>query len=190
MLLRQFRSPSRLSEYIDSILLQEDFNPVNYANRNPVKVLPSALTVIGIHYGNRMRLIGGSKEHLLSTSGITGLQTTFKEYVSTGAIGTIIVRFRPGGLTAFTARFIGDESSRDSTEIELIHFIGDETRRESRVRLEALGEMLTPRILQLNPSRLNPLSTLEIPSPYDYPIGVNLDVITLAAFLAFVFVRP
>ncbi|RED51744.1 helix-turn-helix domain-containing protein [Cohnella lupini] len=102
MLMRQFHSPSRLGDYIDSILLQEDLNPLNYANRNPVKVLPSTMAVIGIQYGNRMKVIGGSKEELLGTSGISGLQTSFREYASTGAIGTIIVRFKPGGLAAFT----------------------------------------------------------------------------------------
>lgn len=102
MLLQQFRPIPQLSDYIDSILIQEDFNPINFANRNPVKVLPSSLTVIGIQYGNRMKVIKNNKENLLGTSGLTGLQTTFKEYVSTGSVGTIIVRFKPGGLKAFT----------------------------------------------------------------------------------------
>lgn len=102
MLLQQFRPISQLSEYIDSLLVQEDFNPINYANRNPVKVLPSTLAVIGIQYGNRMKVIENNQEKLLGTSGLTGLQTTFKEYASTGSVGTIIVRFKPGGLKAFT----------------------------------------------------------------------------------------
>jgi AraC-like DNA-binding protein len=103
MLLQQFRPISQLSNYIDSLLVQEDFNSINYANRNPVKVLPSTLAVIGIQYGNRMKVIENNKENLLGTSGLTGLQTTFKEYVSTGRVGTIIVRFKPGGLKAFTS---------------------------------------------------------------------------------------
>jgi AraC-like DNA-binding protein len=102
MRLQQFPSPPRLREQIDSILVQEDFNPLNYANRNPVKVLPSTMAVIGIQYGNPMKVLGERKAEMLGTSGITGLQTSFKEYVSTGAIGTIIVRFKPGGLAAFT----------------------------------------------------------------------------------------
>ncbi|MDF2652135.1 MAG: transcriptional regulator, AraC family [Paenibacillus sp.] len=102
MLLQKFSPHPQFSDYIDSILVQEDFNPVNFANRCPVKVLPSTLTVIGIQYGNRMKVVGDDKEDLLGTSGITGLQTTVKQYLSTGSIGTIIIRFKPGGLTAFT----------------------------------------------------------------------------------------
>ncbi|WP_350340480.1 DUF6597 domain-containing transcriptional factor [Paenibacillus hexagrammi] len=87
---------------MDSILVQEDFNPSNYANRNPVKVLPSTLAVIGIQYGQRMRCIGEQGAELLGSSGITGLQTSSKQYVSTGSIGTIIITFKPGGLKSFT----------------------------------------------------------------------------------------
>jgi len=102
MLFEQFQPIPQLSRYIDSILLQEDFNPINFANRNPVKVLPTTLAVIGIQYGNPMKVIENNKEQLLGSSGVTGMQTTFKEYISTGSIGTIIIRFKPGGLTAFT----------------------------------------------------------------------------------------
>lgn len=102
MLLQQFSPHPYLREYVDSILVQEDLQAVNFANRNPVKVLPSTMAVIGIQYASRMKLIGTHKDELLGTSGITGLQTSFKEYASTGGIGTIIVRFKPGGLSMFT----------------------------------------------------------------------------------------
>jgi AraC-like DNA-binding protein len=102
MLFSQFRPHPQLSEAIDSILLQEDFSEHNYANRNPVKVLPSTLAVIGIQYGKPMTLLEDGKEKLLSTSGLTGLQSSYREYRSTGGIGTILVRFKPGGLSCFT----------------------------------------------------------------------------------------
>jgi len=98
----QFPPPLRLSAYVDSLLLQEEWSPVNYANRSPVKVLPSAMAVIGIQYGQPMSVLEGSGPKLLGTSGITGMQTTPREYLSSGRVGTIIVRFKPGGLPAFT----------------------------------------------------------------------------------------
>ncbi|MCD1261194.1 AraC family transcriptional regulator [Paenibacillus athensensis] len=99
----QFPPPLRLSAYVDSLLLQEEWSPINYANRSPVKVLPSAMTVIGIQYGEPMSVLADGEAKLLGSSGLTGMQTAPREYVSTGRIGTIIVRFKPGGLTAFTA---------------------------------------------------------------------------------------
>ncbi|MDF2725361.1 MAG: transcriptional regulator, AraC family [Paenibacillus sp.] len=39
---------------------------------------------------------------MLGTSGVTGLQTSSRQYQSTGGIGSIIVTFKPGGLAAFT----------------------------------------------------------------------------------------
>ncbi|ACT00417.1 helix-turn-helix domain-containing protein [Paenibacillus sp. JDR-2] len=102
MLLLPFTPTPPLDPYIDSFLVQEDFNPHNFANRNPVKVLPTSMIVIGIQYGKPMLRIENGLTHKMGTSGLTGLQTTPKEYVSTGSIGTIIVRFKPGGLTRFT----------------------------------------------------------------------------------------
>jgi AraC-like DNA-binding protein len=99
---KRFAPHPLLRDWIDSLLVQEEFHAVNYANRNPVKVLPSALAVIGIQYGAPMNLLASGREERMGTSGLTGLQSTYKEYVSTGSIGTIIVRFKPGGLAAFT----------------------------------------------------------------------------------------
>jgi len=99
----EFLPPPVLRPYVDSLLIQEDLNSRNYANRSPVKVLPSAMTVIGIQYGNPMSLVEAGTAKLLGTSGITGMQTAPREYISTGAIGTIIVRFKPGGLLPFVA---------------------------------------------------------------------------------------
>lgn len=102
MRLEQFQPHPLLNNYIDSILVQEDFNLINFANRNPVNVLPTTLAVIGIQYGSQMQVIENNQVRMLGTSGITGMQTTFRKYISTGSIGTIIIRFKPGGLTAFT----------------------------------------------------------------------------------------
>ncbi|MBO9610212.1 MAG: helix-turn-helix domain-containing protein [Paenibacillaceae bacterium] len=119
MLLQLFRPHPRLGAYVDSLLLQEDFASVNFANRQPVKVLPSALAVIGIQYGSPMKSIGPRHTELLGTSGISGLQSTFREYVATGGIGTIIVRFKPGGLAAFTP-YAADEFQDANVGLELL----------------------------------------------------------------------
>lgn len=97
---------------MERILVQEDMTPINFANRNPVKVLPTTLAVIGIQYGNRMKVIDNGKKELLDTSGITGLQTSFKEYKSTGKIGSFIIRFKPGGLGHFTSYPIHEFQNR------------------------------------------------------------------------------
>ncbi|MGO4546421.1 helix-turn-helix domain-containing protein [Paenibacillus sp. 2TAB23] len=119
MLLQRFSPLPELSPYIDSLLLQEDFNRTNFANRNPVKVLPSAMTVIGIQYGQPMKRLENDKVFEMGSSGLTGVQTSVKEYLSTGAIGTIIVQFKPGGLTPFTAYPI-HEFQDANTPLDLI----------------------------------------------------------------------
>jgi AraC-like DNA-binding protein len=115
----EFLPPPILSAYVDSLLIQEDLSPNNYANRSPVKVLPTAMTVIGIQYGKPMSIVEAGTTKQLGTSGITGMQTTFREYVSTGAIGTIIVRFKPGGLLPFVAYPI-HEFLDSNTDLKLI----------------------------------------------------------------------
>lgn len=102
MLLQTFLPPPEFSEDIDSVLVQEDWSPNNFANRSPVKVLPTSMTVIGIQYGRPMRRLENGIAHAMGTSGLTGLQTTAKQYISTGNVGTLIVRFKPGGLSRFT----------------------------------------------------------------------------------------
>ncbi|MBP1989354.1 helix-turn-helix domain-containing protein [Paenibacillus eucommiae] len=127
MLFHQFLPQPQWSEHIDSILVQEDFSTINFANRNPVKVLPSTLAVIGIQYGNPMKVVTNSREDLLSTSGITGLQTTYKTYKSTASIGTILIRFKPGGLTSFTPYPI-HEFRDANVDLKLIfpaHFVSE-----------------------------------------------------------------
>ncbi|MDF2926575.1 MAG: transcriptional regulator, AraC family [Paenibacillaceae bacterium] len=102
MFFQRLFPPPVLSPYIESFLVQEDFNPTNYANRNSVKVLPTSMTVIGIQYGEPMRRLENRIAYEMGVSGITGMQSTVKEYVSTGAIGTLIIQFKPGGLSQFT----------------------------------------------------------------------------------------
>ncbi len=102
MLVQKFTPLLILQPYIESILLQEDWNAVNFSNRNPVKVLPSTMTIIGIQYGKPMKLLENQKAVSMGSNGITGLHAKVKEYVGTGAIGTVILSFKPGGLSRFT----------------------------------------------------------------------------------------
>lgn len=108
-----------LRPYVDGILVQEDLNPANFANRNPVKVLPTAMTVIGIQYGQPMKTLTQEGAVTLGASGITGMHGTVKEYVSTGAIGTVIVPFKPGGLSRFT-RYPIHEFQNADVSLELV----------------------------------------------------------------------
>ncbi|MDG0810547.1 helix-turn-helix domain-containing protein [Cohnella rhizosphaerae] len=119
MLIQRFAPLPLLRPYVDGILVQEDLNPANFANRNPVKVLPSAMTVIGIQYGQPMKTITQKGSVSLGSSGITGMHGTVKEYVSTGAIGTIIVPFKPGGLSRFTRYPIHEFQDAD-VSLELV----------------------------------------------------------------------
>ncbi|MFC3800902.1 helix-turn-helix domain-containing protein [Cohnella sp. GCM10012308] len=102
MFVQRFAPLPVLRPYVDSILVQEDLNPANFANRNPVKVLPTSMTVIGIQYGQPMKSLSQDGAVPLGTSGITGVHGAVKEYLSTGAIGTVIIPFKPGGLSRFT----------------------------------------------------------------------------------------
>jgi AraC-like DNA-binding protein len=82
--------------------VQEDLSPTNFANRNPVKVLPTTMTVIGIQYRQPMKILANNTAVSIGSSGITGMHARVKEYISTGSIGTIIIPFKPGGLSQFT----------------------------------------------------------------------------------------
>lgn len=119
MLLQRFPASSALSPYIQDFLVQEDFRPSNFANLNPVKVLPTAMTVIGIQYGQPMKRLTGNEAVAIGTSGITGLQSHVMTYAGTGAIGTIIVQLRPGGLAQFT-RYPLQEFHNANVPLELV----------------------------------------------------------------------
>ncbi len=102
MFVQQFPPLPALQPFIAGIMVQEEWNSINYANRNPVKVLPTSMTIIGFQYGKPMRKIENQEAVSMGSSGITGIHSTVKEYVSTGAIGTIIIIFKPHGLSHFT----------------------------------------------------------------------------------------
>jgi AraC-like DNA-binding protein len=126
MLIQSFPSSLILQPYIDGILVQEELSPTNFANRNPVKVLPSSMTVIGIQYGQPMKRMENNAAVSMGSSGITGLHATVKEYVSTGAVGTIIIPFKSGGLARFTKYPLHEFQNAD-VPLELV-FTGQSVR--------------------------------------------------------------
>ena len=69
---KRFAPHPLLRDWIDSLLVQEEFHAVNYANRNPVKVLPSKLAVIGIQYGSPMKPRPTSSSVAVSNSWTSG----------------------------------------------------------------------------------------------------------------------
>lgn len=101
MFIKMFTPAPVLRPYLEGILVQEDRGEANFANRNPVTVLPSTMTVIGIQYGRPMHVLQNGKAVTMGSGGITGLHASAKEYVSTGAIGSLILFFKPGGLSRF-----------------------------------------------------------------------------------------
>ena len=119
MLVQKFTPLLILQPYIAGILVQEDWNAVNFSNRNPVKVLPSTMTIIGIQYGEPMKLLENQKAVLMGSSGITGIHDNVKEYIGTGAIGTVILSFKPGGLSRFT-RYPLHEFQNVDVPLELV----------------------------------------------------------------------
>lgn len=137
MLIQRFPPSPILYPYIDGILVQEDFSQTNFANRNPVKVLPTAMTVIGIQYGQPMNRLENNAAVSMGSSGITGLHATVKEYVSTGAIGTIIIPFKPGGLSHFTKYPLHEFQNAD-VPLELV-FPGPSVREMEEKLVGASG---------------------------------------------------
>ncbi|MGN7470771.1 helix-turn-helix domain-containing protein [Brevibacillus sp. SAFN-007a] len=119
MLIQRFTPSLLLRPYVECFLVQEDFNPANFANRNPVKVLPTTLTVIGIQYGQPMKILQNNRAVSMGSSGITGMHVTVKEYISTGAIGTVLIFFKPGGLSYFT-RYPLDEFKNADVPLEFV----------------------------------------------------------------------
>ncbi|SDE41749.1 Helix-turn-helix domain-containing protein [Paenibacillus sp. UNCCL117] len=137
MYIRQFPPSPMLFPYLDGIWVQEDMNPTNFANRNPVKVLPTSRTVIGIQYGHPMKKLGNNAEVSMGSSGITGLHETVQEYVGTGAIGTIIIPFKPGGLSHFTKYPLHEFQNAD-VPLELV-FPGQSVRELEERLIYASG---------------------------------------------------
>ena len=70
-------------------------------SEQPYIVLPDTALVMGFQYKGRLSSLINDEAHELATSGITGLQNGFRLFKNIHATGSILVRFKPGGASAF-----------------------------------------------------------------------------------------
>jgi AraC-like DNA-binding protein len=81
------------------------------------------MAVMGIQYGERLKIIrnGTGAEQWMDRSGVGGLQTEPRLYRSSGKVGTIIIRFKPGGLRQFTSLPISEFKNANVS----LHYVFD-----------------------------------------------------------------
>lgn len=89
-----FRPDPDLAPYLEAIWVMEV--PADLAQA-PMTTLPITSVVACFQYGAPIL----SDEHGLTRSGLTGLQSTWRRLQSQGALGTVAVRFKPGGAACF-----------------------------------------------------------------------------------------
>lgn len=85
----------QLSAYVQALVISEQ------EEINSYKVLPNTGLVIGFQYRGNLSYILGEKEYELSSSGLTGLNDSFRIFKNSGSIGTVLVFFKEAGATAF-----------------------------------------------------------------------------------------
>jgi len=154
MIFRVFSPCLRLSPYIENIWIQEDLQSVNYGTLNPIKVLPSTSVIMGFQYGNPQEAIRDGHRSVLSPHGVAGLQTGPVLYKNLGAIGSIIVRFKPWGASAFFKNPIADFKDQN-TDANLIYGRGSTGEVRDKIlecttpeaRVAVVEEYLTARLL-------------------------------------------
>ena len=84
-----------LKPFIKALAISESQQESTY------KVLPDTGLVIGFQYAGRLAHIDGLTEVTLATSGITGLQDTFRIFKNSPATGSVLVFFHEAGAAAF-----------------------------------------------------------------------------------------
>jgi AraC-like DNA-binding protein len=90
-----FMPSNILKPYIKHFVISE--NPVSEA----YKVLPNTSLVLGFQYKGRLSYLDHQNEHPLASSGITGIQSTYKIFKNTEPIGSILVFFKEMGASFF-----------------------------------------------------------------------------------------
>ena len=81
------------------------------------KVLPDTGVVIGFQYKGKLSLISSDNETPLATSGITGLNNSFRIFKNSADIGTVLAFFKEGGAAAFFKQPI-HELFRESVSLD------------------------------------------------------------------------
>ena len=87
----------KLKPYIKRFIVSESADELTY------KVLPDTSLVMGFQYSGRLAYFDKATEVPLATSGITGLQDTFRIFKNSSSIGSILVVFTETGASAFFA---------------------------------------------------------------------------------------
>ena len=85
----------QLRPYVQTLVISELDESGSY------KVLPNTALVIGFQYRGKLSYILQEKEHELSSSGLTGLNDSFRIFKNSAGIGTVLVFFKETGATAF-----------------------------------------------------------------------------------------
>lgn len=84
-----------LKPYIKHFAISES------AQQRKYKVLPSATLVIGFQYKGFLNSYENNIQNTLATSGITGIQNSFKTFENTVVTGTVLVYFTETGFNYF-----------------------------------------------------------------------------------------
>lgn len=104
------------------------------------KVLPVTGVVIGFQYkGKLLRIDEKEQQHLLSSSGLTGLNDTFTVFKNNKNTGTVLVYFKEGAAAAFFKQPI-HELFKESLSLD--HFL---LRSELMITEEKLQEADNPK---------------------------------------------
>ena len=98
----------QLRPYVQTLVISELDESGSY------KVLPNTALVIGFQYRGKLSYILQEKEHELSSSGLTGLNDSFRIFKNSAGIGTVLVFFKETGncrklLVALFADFDGED---------------------------------------------------------------------------------
>jgi len=92
----KFIPTDKLKPFIHYFAIAENTDARNY------KVLPSPGLVIGFQYKGQLSFVKDNKENTLATSGITGLQDTFRVFKNISNTGTVLVYFTETDIAHFS----------------------------------------------------------------------------------------
>lgn len=95
---------------------------------------------MGFQYQGRIAAVSGQKQVLLETAGITGLQSSLRQYQYAPRTGTLMVRFYPWGASAFLPMPMHEIAERN---VGLVDLLRQGQIREIQERLDACSEAMS-----------------------------------------------
>ena len=118
----------RLLPYVKHLVISEN------EQENSYRVLPDTALVIGFQYRGKLSYLEDDKQNPLATAGITGLRDTYRVFVNTAGVGSVLVVFRENG----AARFMRTPLHQLFSEsLSLEHFFSRASLAELEERLDA-----------------------------------------------------